>query len=327
MKDDNYYMQLAIDLAKKGQYLVAKNPMVGCIIVKNNKIIADGFHEIFGENHAEINALQKINFKANNCDIYITLEPCSHFGKTPPCVDKVIQANPKRVIIASLDPNPKVSSIKKMQNAGIEVIIGVLEDGANYLNRGFFKKIKTGLPFLTCKIASSLDGATALKSGESKWITGKQVKQDVFKLRSKNQALITGSGTVLADNPSMSVRLENLPSPIKIVLDRSGKITDKSLNIFKGEKTIITNKSPLEVLKMLGEIGVNYCMLEAGSKLNSAFLPYIDELIIYNAPIIMGSVNLPMFEKNITKMSDKITLKVKSVAKIGDDIKTIYSFK
>jgi len=325
MKDYKYYMSLALDLAKKGQYEVKSNPMVGCVIVKNNEIIAKGFHQKFGENHAEINALEKINFDAKNCDIYITLEPCSHFGKTPPCVDSVIKSNPKKVIIASLDPNPKVVSIKKMENAGIEVIVGIMSYEANYLNRGFFHRMQTGLPFLTCKIASSLDGKTAMSSGESKWITGSCVKNDVFKLRAKNGAIITGSGTVLADNPMLNCRIENLPSPIKIVMDRSAKITDKKLNIFSGEKTIITDKKPLEILKLLGKENINNCLLEAGSTLNNSFLLHINELIVYTAPIIMGKNAKPMFATELNNMNEKINFKIISIELVGDDIKTIYS--
>lgn len=319
------YMALALQIAEKGIFGVGENPMVGCVIVRKNKIIATGYHQQFGGNHAEINALKKINFNAQNADIYLNLEPCSHQGKTPPCVETIIKSQPKKVIIATLDKNPKVSSVATMQAAGIEVITGILQDQANTLNRGFFKRMQIGMPFVSSKIASSLDGKTAMKSGASKWITDTYSRADVQKLRAKNQAIITGSNTVLNDNPNLNVRDKNLPSPIKIVMDRSGKITDKSLNIFQGEQTIITDKNPIQVLKMLGEMGVNNVLIEAGSKLNAAFLQanLIDECIIYQAPIIMGADAKSMFDITIKNMDKKINLKIQDIRIIGKDIKII----
>lgn len=321
----NRYMALALQIAKKGIFTVGANPMVGCVIVRDNQIIATGYHQQFGGNHAEINALEKINFNAQNADIYLSLEPCSHQGKTPPCVHKIIKAHPKKVIIATLDKNPKVSSVKLLQDSGIEVITGVLSAQATKLNRGFFKRMQTKIPFVSSKIASSLDGKTAMKSGESKWITGEYARADVQKLRAQHQAIITGSGTVLTDNPHLNVRDKNQPSPIKIVMDRSGKITDKSLNIFKGEKTIITDKTPIQVLKMLGEMQINSVLIEAGGRLNAAFLQknLIDEYIIYQAAIIMGAQAHSMFAMTIKNMADKINLKVQDIRIIGKDIKII----
>lgn len=326
MKDNNYYMQLALDLAKKGIYGIGANPMVGCVIVRNDEVVASGYHQKFGENHAEINALEKIDFNAQNCDIYITLEPCSHFGNTPPCVDSVIKSNPKKVIIASLDSNPKVDSVEKMKNAGIEVIFGILSEKEQILNRGFHKRMKAGLPFVSCKIACSLDGKIALKNGESKWITGELARADVQKMRAINQALISGSTTVLMDNPHFNVRDKNKPSPLKVIMDRSGKITDKSLNIFNGSEVIISDELPLEILKLLGKKGVNNALIEAGGKINNAFLQMglIDELIIYQAPIIMGEDAKNSFAAIVDTMSDKIIWRLISVEKIGDDIKMVY---
>lgn len=325
MKNHNYYMQLAINLAKKGLYSVASNPMVGCVIVKKNKIIAKAYHQKLGENHAEINALEQIGFDANDCDIYITLEPCSHFGKTSPCVDEIIKSNPKTVIISSLDANPKVASVDKMQNSGIKVIVGVLENQAIKLNCGFFKRMQTGLPFVTCKIASSIDGKTAMANGESEWITDNASRLDAQYLRAKNQAIITGSGTILKDNPNLNVRIDNLTSPIKIVMDRSNQITDKNLNIFSGAKTIVTAKTPKQVLTMLGEMDVNNVLIEAGNILNSSFVEQnlIDEFVFYIAPSIMGSSAKSMFNLPIEKMSEKINLKIQSIEKLDNDIKLI----
>jgi diaminohydroxyphosphoribosylaminopyrimidine deaminase/5-amino-6-(5-phosphoribosylamino)uracil reductase len=323
--NDTQNMALALKLAKKGRFGVGENPMVGCVIVRNNIVISEGYHQKLGKNHAEINALEKINFNAKDCDVFITLEPCSHTGKTPPCVEALIRSQPKRVIIASLDTNPKVNSVQLLKNAGIEVVTKILESEAKTLNRGFFKRMATGLPFVTCKIASSLDGKTALQSGESKWITGQAARADVQILRAKNQAVITGSGTVLLDNPHLNVRNKNLPSPIKIIMDRNQKITDLSLNIFQGKRTIVSDKTPLEVLKMLGDMGINYALIEAGSRLSGAFFRknLIDELILYQAPIMMGSSAKSMLNIKIETMNNSLPLNIKNISRVGVDIKII----
>lgn len=319
------YMQLALDLAIKGKYTTPPNPMVGCVIVKNDTIIASGYHQKCGENHAEINALEQLNYNAKNCDIYITLEPCSHFGKTPPCVDSIINAQPKTVIIASLDSNPQVSSVQKMQDAGIEVITKVLEHQALKINQGFFTRMQTRKPLLSAKIAISLDGKIALKSGESKWITSKKSRENVQHIRAENQAIITGSGTVLKDNPRLDVRDKSLPSPIKIIASKKDNF-DKNLHIFQGQETIITDKSPDDILKMLGEMQINNALLEAGSTLFSSFLQanLIDKLIVYQAPIIMGDNAKNMVNFNIKTMDKVLKLQLQDVAKIGDDIKITY---
>ncbi len=324
-KGHHFYMASALKLAKKGRFGVGSNPMVGCVIVHNGQIIANGYHQKIGQNHAEINALEKIDFQAQNADIYTTLEPCSHQGKTPPCVDMIIKAKPRQVIIASLDNSLRVSSVKLMQAAGIKVITGILEEQAQILNRGFFKRIQTQMPFVSCKIATSLDGKTALNNGQSQWITSEYARADGQQLRSHNQAIITGSNTVLNDNPRMDVRNPKLPSPIKIVMDRSGKIINKNLNIFKGMRTTITNKTPQQVLKMLGDMGINNTLIEAGAKLSGAFLQagLIDEFVIYQAPVIMGSKTRSMLDFNIENMDAKIKLNIQDIRMIGTDIKII----
>ncbi len=317
------HMAKALKLAEKGRFDVGGNPMVGCVIVRDEHIIATGYHQQFGQNHAEINALEKIDFNAQDTTIYITLEPCSHQGKTPPCVEAIINAKPKKVVIASLDSNPKVSSIALMQAAGVEVITDILKNQADELNRGFLKRMNSNLPFVTCKIASSLDGKTALNNGQSKWITGVSARSDVQNLRASNQAVITGSGSILADNPSMNVVDKNLPSPIKIVMDRSNNITDKKLNIFKGEQVIITDKTPKQVLRMLADMQINTALLEAGSRLTGAFLKagLIDELVLYQAPILLGSEALSMFNLSIEAIDDKIKLIINDVTMVGDDLR------
>ena len=335
---DTECMALALKLSQFGRKAVGANPMVGCVISRDDKIIAQDYHRLYGEAHAEVNALEKINYKGENTKVYITLEPCSHFGKTPPCAEALIRAGVKKVFIAMLDPNPLVSGrgMRVLQDSGIEVEVGLLEEEANKINRGFVKRMTTGLPFVTSKIAMSLDGRTAMKNGESKWITSEASREDVQMLRSLNQAILTGSGTIKNDNPMMTVRTENADSnPLRVVVDSNNIITDKSLNIFSSDaNTLILNNNNSEilangkldlksVLQKLGEMGINNLLLEAGSGLNGAMTEagLIDEFIIYTAPLILGSDANPMIEIPLKKMSDKIKLNIVEVSQIGCDIK------
>ena len=300
---DTECMALALKLSKLGQAGVGANPMVGCVISSSDKIIAKDYHHQYGQEHAEINALNQIGHKAENCKLYVTLEPCSHHGKTPPCINAIIKSGIKKVYVATLDPNPLVSGsgVKLMKENGIDVEIGLLENNAIEVNRGFFKRMKTGLPFITSKIAMSLDGRVAMRSGESKWITSEASRADVQILRSQNQAILTGSGTILNDNPMLTVRNKKLQSkPLRVIIDSSNSITDKSLNIFSSDsETLILNPTNSKILKngkidlksaliKLGEIGINNVLLESGSGLNGAMMEssLIDEFIIYTATVI-----------------------------------------
>ena len=335
---DTECMALALKLSQFGRKAVGANPMVGCVISRDDKIIAQDYHRLYGEGHAEVNALEKINYKGENTNVYITLEPCSHFGKTPPCADALIRAGVKKVFIAMLDPNPLVSGsgVRALQDSGIEVEVGLLEVEANEINRGFVKRMTSGLPFVTSKIAMSLDGRTAMKNGESKWITSEASREDVQMLRSLNQAILTGSGTIKSDNPMMTVRTESADSnPLRVVIDSNNIITDKSLNIFSSDaETLILNNNNSEMLAngkldlksaliKLGEMGINNLLLEAGSGLNGAMTEagLIDEFIIYTAPLILGSDANPMIEIPLKKMSDKIKLNIIEVSQIDCDIK------
>ncbi len=343
-ENDTYYMSLALKLAHKGQYGVRSNPMVGCIITKNNNIIAQGYHQNFGEPHAEINALTQINHQANDTTLYVTLEPCAHQGKTPPCAQALINAGVKKVIIASLDPNPLVGGkgVTMLENAGIEVVIGLLENEAKQLNRAFIKRMKTGLPFVTCKIAMSLDGKTAMASGESKWITGEVARLDVQKLRANNQAIMTGSGTILADNPLMTVRLDNIDNtPLRVVVDGKNQITNTHLNIFSedantqvfnSENTKINDTGKLDLNDILSQLAtqdINSVLLEAGPSLIGAMVTarLIDEFIIYTAPILMGSDANSMMNLSIQKMNNKLELNIQDIRMVGEDIKITATLK
>ena len=335
---DTECMTLALKLSQFGRKAVGANPMVGCVISRDDKIIAQDYHCTYGKAHAEINALEKINYKAENTIVYITLEPCSHFGKTPPCTEALIKAKVNKVFVAMLDPNPLVSGrgVKALQDSGIEVEVGLLEKEAQEINRGFIKRMKSGLPFVTSKIAMSLDGRTAMKSGESKWITSEASRNDVQILRSLNQAIMTGSGTIKSDNPMMTVRAENKDSkPLRVVVDSNNIITDKSLNIFSSDaETLILNNVNSETLPngkldlksaliKLGKMGINNLLLEAGSGLNGAMTEagLIDEFIIYTAPSILGSDANPMIKLPLKKLSDKIKLKIIEFSQIDCDIK------
>ena len=331
-------MALALKLSKLGQAGVGANPMVGCVISRDDKIIAKDYHHQYGQEHAEINALNQIGHKAENCKLYVTLEPCSHHGKTPPCINAIIKAGIKKVYVATLDPNPLVSGsgVKLMKENGIDVEIGLLENNAIEVNRGFFKRMKTGLPFITSKIAMSLDGRVAMRSGESKWITSEASRADVQILRSQNQAILTGSGTVLNDNPMLTVRNKKLQSkPLRVIIDSGNSITDKSLNIFSSDsETLILNPTNSKILKngkidlksvliKLGEMGINNVLLESGSGLNGAMMEssLIDEFIIYTAPVILGSDAQAMMELPFKKMSEKISLNILELTQVANDLK------
>ncbi len=335
---DTECMALALKLSKLGQAGVGANPMVGCVISSDGKIIAKDYHHQYGQEHAEINALNQIGHKAENCKLYVTLEPCSHHGKTPPCINAIIKAGIKKVYVATLDPNPLVSGsgVKLMKENGIDVEIGLLENNAIEVNRGFFKRMKTGLPFITSKIAMSLDGRIAMRSGESKWITSAASRTDVQILRSQNQAILTGSGTILNDNPMLTVRNKKLQSkPLRVVIDSGNSITDKSLNIFSSDsETLILNPTNSKILKngkidlksaliKLGEMGINNVLLESGSGLNGAMMEssLIDELIIYTAPVILGSDAQAMMELPFKKMSEKISLNILELTQVANDLK------
>ena len=335
---DTECMALALKLSKLGQGGVGANPMVGCVISSDDKIIARDYHRQYGQEHAEINALKQIKHKADNCILYVTLEPCSHQGKTPPCIKAIINSGIKKVFVATLDPNPLVSGsgVRLLRESGIDVEVGLLENHAIEINCGFMKRMKTGMPYITSKIAMSLDGRVAMRSGESQWITSEASREDVQLLRSQNQAILTGSGSILNDNPMMTVRNKKFDSrPLRVVIDSNNAITDKSLNIFSSDsETLILNQSNSKILEngkidlkstllKLGEMGINNVLLEAGSGLNSAMMQanLIDEFIIYTAPVLLGSDAQAMMDLPFKNMSEKISLKILELTQVASDLK------
>ena len=347
-------MAQAIRLAAKGRYTTDPNPRVGCVIVKDNKVIAEGWHQKAGEGHAEVNALQKSG-DVFGATAYVTLEPCSHYGKTPPCCDALIAAGIQKVVVAMQDPNPLVAGkgLQRLREAGMTVESGLLEQDARLLNRGFIKRMETGRPWVVSKMAMSFDGRTAMASGESKWITSPESRADVHQLRAESSAILTGINTVLADDPSLNVRMGNVDvlQPVRVVLDSSLQmpVTAKMLEL--PGRTLILTCSPNqsrqqsliqagaevyclpddndrldlnEVMTFLAEQQINQVMVEAGATLNGALLQLnqVDEWRVYMAPIILGSKGRGLFNlPALQTMANKKCLKIVNMRHIGPDIR------
>ena len=315
MTDNNHehWMAKAIQLAQKGLYTTHPNPRVGCVLVKDQTIIGQGFHLKAGEGHAEVNALADAKHDVAGATAYVTLEPCSHHGKTPPCADALIKAGVARVVYGMQDPNPEVSGrgVAKIKKAGIEVIGPVLEAECEALNPGFVKRMREGLPFIRVKLAMSLDGRTAMESGESQWITGPEARLDVQRLRAQSDAIVTGIGSVLMDNPSMTVRIDSddqdadaktVRQPLRVVMDTALSILPEAKVLHPGnqacvfcveddvenehletlkKKGVTVRFSPrgedgrldlLDAMEQLADAGINEVLLETGAELAGGFL-------------------------------------------------------
>lgn len=351
-------MARALELARRGWYTTDPNPRVGCVLVKNNRIIAEGWHAKAGGAHAEVAALQQLA-SAQGATAYVTLEPCSHYGKTPPCSDALIAAGITRVVAAMTDPNPLVSGmgLKKLEAAGIQVTVGLLQDQAERLNRGFIKRMRTGLPFVRCKLAMSLDGRTAMASGESQWITSPEARADVQRLRAESSAILTGINTVLADDPSMNARVDfEHAAPIRVILDsrlrlpvtaKMRSITGRILVLTGSEdaqKTarleqagfevyrlpLVQNRLDLQaVLAFLGRQQINEVLVEAGPTLNGAFLAdnLPDEGVVYMAPTLLGDSGRGLFSiPGLQRMQDKKNLQWREVRAVGADLRLTFKF-
>lgn len=352
MSQHEQFMARAIQLAWKGLYTADPNPRVGCVIVKNDQIIGQGWHHRAGEAHAEINALHDAGHDAEGADCYVTLEPCSHFGRTPPCADALIRAGIKRLFVAMTDPNPVVSGtgIQRIEHAGIEVHQGILQSQAEQLNPGFIQRMRLGRPYVRSKMAMSLDGRTAMASGESKWITGAEARADVQKLRARSSAILTGVGTVLADDPLLNVRHvddwyphgESIRQPLKVVVDSELRmptsariLNDAKVLLFTAcermvradVETIVlpapNNQVDLSgMLAVLAKREINEVMVEAGAVLNGALLrsQLIDEMIFYVAPKLMGDAARAVFHlPGMDRMAQNIQLHITDIRAIGQD--------
>jgi diaminohydroxyphosphoribosylaminopyrimidine deaminase/5-amino-6-(5-phosphoribosylamino)uracil reductase len=354
------YMQHAIRLAQKGAYSTDPNPAVGCVIVKNDKIIGEGWHRRAGEAHAEVHALKQAGSQAKDATVFVTLEPCSHTGRTPPCANALINAGVKKVVVAMRDPNPLVAGdgLKKLRDAGIEVESGLLAAQAAELNPGFIKRMQAGRPFVRVKLAMSLDGRTAMASGESQWISSEASRNDVQRLRAESSAILTGITTVLADDPSMNVRLQaaelkvdRVRQPKRIVLDSQLRMpSDAKIATLEGQCIVYTTvnvdnrdsypfiieqcaalgngqgaKIDLKALMQdLAKKEINLLHVEAGAVLSGALLKndLVDEIIIYMAPHVMGDSAKGLFHlPGLEQMKDRISLKINELRSIGNDIR------
>ena len=351
-------MARALQLASKGLYTTQPNPRVGCVVVKNGKIIGEGWHRKAGEPHAEIHALNQAGAQAKGATAYVTLEPCSHHGRTPPCADALVDADVSQVVIAMEDPNPQVSGqgVLRLRETGIEVITGVLEAQARELNPGFIKRMSSGLPYVRIKLAMSLDGRTAMASGESQWITGTAARNDVQKLRARSSAVVTAMGTILADDPSLNVRLSaqelglDIPphQPMRVILD-SQLSCPQDARVFSlpGQTVILTcHPDPLshdythgEVVQVkdsngrvdllaamhwLAEQEINEVHVEAGSVLCGALLDagLVDEIVIYMAPHLMGDQAKGLFHlPGIQGMEQRLAFHIKDIRMVGQDVR------
>lgn len=356
MKSDQYYMNLALELAASAKGKTNPNPLVGAVIVKNGMIVGSGLHRKAGEPHAEVHAFRMAGDHANDATLYVTLEPCSHFGKTPPCAELVRNSGVKRVVIAMQDPNPLVAGkgIHILQDAGIEVEVGVLEHEARILNERFIHNMLTNKPFVISKVAMTLDGKIATYNGHSQWITGNVARQDVHQLRDEVDAIMVGIGTVIADNPHLTTRLpERGKNPIRIILDsklrtpldanitettdaqtwiitgegvdpeKVGQLTEKGVEIIKAPAIDSGLDLPF-VLKKLFERGVTDLLLEGGSELNGAFLKsgLIDKFLIYIAPKLLGGKNslTPFAGADSDSMESALNVEIDSVELFGKDL-------
>ncbi|VAW78120.1 Diaminohydroxyphosphoribosylaminopyrimidine deaminase / 5-amino-6-(5-phosphoribosylamino)uracil reductase [hydrothermal vent metagenome] len=354
-------MAAAMHLAERGLYSTSPNPNVGCIIVNAGEIVGRGWHACAGGPHAEVHALREAGEKARGADVFVTLEPCSHHGRTPPCADALVSAGVSRVVLATQDPNPQVagSGGERLQAAGIKVEIGLMQAQAQALNPGFMMRMQQGRPRVRLKLASSLDGRTAMASGESRWITGDAARHDVQHLRARSSAIVTGIDTVLADDPSMNVRLdaqqlngvEPVRQPLRVVLDTQLRmpVTAKMLSL-PGETLVLTGNADTGAQAILQETGalvervdvqagrlvltavleclaqheVNDILLECGATLAGAFMRagLVDELVLYLAPHLMGDTGRGLFSlPGLEKMQSRVELEWVDVRQVGADLK------
>lgn len=363
--NDEQAMQLAIEQAMGGLYSASPNPRVGCVLTRDQQLLGAGFHLRTGEGHAEVNAIAAANASGHGIEAataYVTLEPCNHTGRTPPCTQALISAGVERVVIAMLDPNPQVagSGVAALQAAGISVETGLLEQQARQLNPGYIKRMESAMPWLRVKLAMSLDGRTAMASGESQWITGSEARSDVQRLRARSCAIVSGVDTVIADDAALTVRIDELglpaeqaavaarQQPLRVVLDSTLRLPPTARLLTQGGAILVvaahenhSAQRALEeagaelvclpaangqvdlrrLLQLLAERDCNEVMLEAGATLAGAFAEagLIDQLSIYMAPTLMGSMARPLMEWPLETMAQQRRLLVDSISPVGDD--------
>ena len=355
--EDHQWMARALRLAERGVMTARPNPRVGCVIVRDGECVGEGWHARTGEAHAEVHALRAAGAEARGAIVYVNLEPCSHFGRTPPCCDALLEAGVAEVVVAMRDPNPAVAGngLERLRQGGVRVREGLLEPGALVLNAGFARRMLRQRPWVRCKLAASLDGRTAMASGESRWITGAAARADVHRWRARSCAIVTGSGTVRADDPALTVRdvtgAAEIPPPLRVVLD-SGLTTPPHARLLAepGPVLILTasedseRRAALEaagaeveriasrdgvldleaVLELLAGRQVNEVLVESGPTLAGAFLGggWVDEFIVYQAPHLMGHQARPLLQlPGLETMAGRRQLTLLDVRRVGDDIR------
>ena len=356
--DDHAYMSQALQLAAKGLYTTSPNPRVGCVIVRDEKIVGSGWHVHTGQPHAEINALKVAGEAAQGATVYLTLEPCNHYGRTRPCAEALVKAKVAKVIIAMKDPNPLVAGrgVSFLKQSKISVQDGLMKEKAKELNIGFVSRMANNRPWIRMKIAASLDGKTALNNGVSQWITGEAARSDGHRIRARSCAVLTGIGTVLEDDPQLSVRfIETSRQPRRVIIDSRLEIPIDA-KVLRGENELIftgsENKEKIAVLKKMGahpiilpdekgkmdlekiikilaDFEINEVLIEAGSKLSGAFIKarLVDELIIYLAPHLIGTAAQSMLQlPELTDLTEKYNLKIQDLRMVGQDIRVITRF-
>ena len=356
MLQDQYYMNLVLDLAKSTKTQTLPNPQVASIIVNNSQVVGVGCHLRAGSHHAEIYALQQAGDYAKGATLYVNLEPCAHFGKTPPCVDAIINAGIKRVVVATIDENPLVSGhgVQKLRDAGIEVLVGVLAQQAYQLNEVFFHNIKTRQPYITIKVGMSLDGKIATKSNISQWITSAESRKDAHSYRISHSAILVGVETVLKDDPSLTAHLveDNQINPTRIILDSKLRtplnakvITDQStpswivtcsdnkvlISRYQQQGVTILSMSDMRIETILNRLhteGIYSILVEGGERVYSSFIDagMINQVICYISPQLIGSASAKHFfaGNGFSDLTSNLKLKLEHCSQLGDDIKLIY---
>ena len=351
---DHALMAHALRLAERGAFTTKPNPMVGCVIAHGDDVVGEGWHQRQGGPHAEVFALQQAGAQARGATAYVTLEPCAHTGSTGPCADALVAAGVGRVVAAMRDPFPQVdgAGFEKLRAAGIAVESGLMEAQARVLNRGFLSRIERGRPWLRVKLATSIDGRSALASGDSKWISGEAARADVHRWRARSGAILTGSGTVLADDPQLTVRFDDetpFVAPVRVVLD-PGLATVARGRVREGDAPTLylhsaSAKPPAgllaehaavpgrgreldlaAVIGLLGRRGINEVQVEAGATLAGALIAagLVDELLLYVAPVLLGDRARPLFDGlSIDRMTERLHLEIVDTRRIGHDLRVL----
>ncbi len=348
-------MREALALAERGLYSTKPNPRVGCVIVKEGVVVGEGWHSKAGGPHAEIVALEKAGAASRGAELYVSLEPCNHIGRTGPCVEALINAGIKRVVIGSIDPNPKVAGkgIDSLQESGVEVLIGVCESEARALNQGFELRMLKGRPLVRVKVAATMDGRTAAMDGSSKWITSEEARRDVHHYRAQSCALVTGIGTVIKDDPRLNARIDGpVKQPLRVVLDGNARL-EPNAELFSvdGPVLVVTSAKPTadyifdertECIQMAGDDGrvdldlllalladkkVNEVIVESGAGVAGGFIArdMVDEIIVYSSPDILGNSGRGMFVLNgIQNIENRVRFEIKNISRLGRDLKVTY---